>query len=399
MNQVSMLADLSSKELEYWAHVSSQEELPIAEGAVPSAMVAELDMLAEALPGGAEREAITQFLAERLLAEPELVHQLRLLVSVSDKRLYLDLSYTFSRIPHPTKANSTLCGCLPHLLTRHSTTFFVNRLKSEIPDEARASAYTIAQYFVDKGLEDILSVYASLAELKRSIVIRRLILPREYQQNEAKRRGHGAEAEFASLIQALGCEFVPEDKVTNPIGAQDPNVDLRTFTMAPRDPQTTVSFDLVILDEHENIRVCVQGLVQSSDPGQFGVDKSNQTVQIRKRVDEYNQGVPAGRQVQIWGVVDGVGYSENKEGTINKMIRNFHTFAQMKSLYKAALALHQLGLTSLKAIRFDAGFYSEAAVEQMVSRYVPEDIPVIVSEAQIEEGWTAISAGRATIFL
>lgn len=38
------------------------------------------------------------------------------------------------------------------------------------------------------------------------------------------------------------------------------------------------------------------------------------------------------------------------------MIQQFDTFVQLKSLYKAGLKLHKLGLVKIKAIRFDMSF-------------------------------------------
>jgi hypothetical protein len=234
------------------------------------------------------------------------------------------------------------------------------------PAVAELCASLVARYFVSKGLGDILDLYARLDATDRAIIVNRLILPKEYQQNEAKRRGHGAEVELAKLLTQLGCTFFPVDKATNPMGSHDPNVNKVTFAMSLRDSSTTFSFDLVILDGQGNTRVGIQGLVQSSDPGQFGVNKFNETREIRRAMDAFNITVPQDRTVQLWGIVDGVGYSENKNGTINNMLRTFHTFVQISSLYKAALALHAIGLCSIKAIKFNSDYYSPVGASPCV---------------------------------
>ncbi len=384
------IADSSTKEHEYWTHVSSQEELPKAKGIDTNPILSALQGLLDDFPRDSNSEVIVSFIARQLVSTPSLIHELRPLIGVSDKRLYLDLSYIFSRTYHPAK-NGTLCGCLPHNLTRHSTVFFENALRAE---GASASAKVIAAYLVNKGLGEMLQSYSSMSEDQRKIIVSNLITPKEAQQNEAKRRGHGAEAAFAELLEFVGCNtFVPKDKVANPMGSRDPNVNPETFVITAREAASTLSFDLVILDAQGLVSVCVQGLIQSSDPGQFGVDKSNQTVLIRRRINEFNE--RSSRNVELWGIVDGVGYSENKEGTINKMLREFHEFIQIKSLYKAALGLHRLGLCSLKAIQF----HYPPQIEAQMMRYVPKGVAVLSTDGIVKPAWRAMNAGHATIFV
>jgi len=393
--EVRELCDCGSRESEYWTHVSSQDELPIAAGASATPLLAKVDAILEATPLDSGADRLAEVVEGCLLSEPGLIHQLRLLIGLSDKRMYLDLSYAFSRTAGVGTA-PTLCGCKPHELTRHSLSFFEQMLSGGSARGQKA-AKLIARYLVEKGIGDILGVYKKLTAGQRATVIARLVLPKEAQQNEAKRRGHGAEVEFARAVQMLGCGFLPKDKITNPMGSGDPNVDPDTFTLAKREPGRTYSFDVLVADGKGNIAVCVQGLVQSSDPGQFGVDKSNQTVEIRKLIDRFNAR-SSGRSVQLWGVVDGVGYSENKEGTINKMLSAFHVFVQMRSLYKVGLALHELGLCSVKAILFDRTFYSESALQQMC-RYVPEDVEVLAVGALPNAAFQRVTLGCATLFV
>lgn len=402
-HDVRHLATCDSAQAEYWLHVSSQAELPIAGGVDPEAeepeptdVLAELNALAiEGLDEFSVDELVVHF-ADHLLAQPALLSQLRLLVAVSDKRLYLDLSYVFSRVRAEFDASRTLCGCSPHALTRHSTPFFLNMLKPNAPARQQA-AREMARYFVQRGLLDILKVYSALPPHQRLVLVQKLIAPKEAQQNEAKRRGHGAEAAVASLLRQLGCKFVPQDKDINPMGAHDPNVLREDFTIAPRDPDKTFSFDLLVLNDADEVVVCMQGLVQSSDPGQFGVNKSDETLRIRERIDQFN--AATGRSVQLWSIVDGVGYSENKEGTINKLLPLADTFVQMKSLYKVALKLHQLGLATVKAIRFDMDFYSEDTAAEMAAKYVPQGVAVLGEGAAPPADSVEITAGWARLYV
>jgi hypothetical protein len=412
---IRQFGDSSTPEKEYWLHVASQEELPIAtfqrgmakaveatEAGDPAEQIAQLsalEQLLKDLPGTADEDEITAYLSGWLLRAPELVSDLRQLVGVSDKRLYLDLSYMFSRIA--LNRTTTLCGCSPHNVVRHATDYFVNILRREKqrPDQAGLAADVIARYLAAKGLADTLITYQRLTPEDRARIVTALILPKEAQQNEAKRRGHGAEVALANLLSRIGCTFRPEEKLANPM-APDPNVDRVSFQFAGRDPETTFSFDIVVVDQNGAPRVGIQGLVQSSDPGQFGVNKSDETGIIRRAMDRYNAS-PAGglRPVELWGILDGVGYSENKSGTINKMLGQVHQFVQIKTLYKAALRLHALGLCRLQAIRFDTDFYSAATLQQTRQKYVPNDLLVIQDDQEVDPAWTEIRAGCASVFV
>jgi hypothetical protein len=400
-DRAALLATCTSVEEEYWMHVSSQEELPIAVGVERSPVTAELDKILEELPDGSDTDALAAYFRERLLVAPTLLNELRLLISLSDKRLYLDLSYRLSREIDPGDPERTLCGCEPQELTKHSTSFFVRLLKSKRSDGAVAAAVAdvVARYFIEKGLAEVCRLYRGLDAAEREVLMRTLVLPSEFRQNEAKRRGHGAEVELARLISALGCSILPADKVDNPMG-HDPNVDKTTFELAEREAGLTFSFDLIVTSPAGKVRVCIQSLIHSSDPGQFGVDKSNETVSIRDQLDVVNATLDESDHVEVWCLLDGVGYCENKNGTLNKMLPKAHTFIQLKSLYKAALRLHEIGLCSIKGIHFDPTFYSVEARESM-SRYVPDDVEVVIDPAAVPEDWKVIPPGhaKATIYV
>jgi hypothetical protein len=390
------ISDCSDIFKEYWSHVASQAELPIAGASPTGKLVTELTSLANLIVAAKSPQDAVTTLANQLYAEPNLIHDIRTLVSVSDKRLYLDLSYVFSRIVGPN--GITLCGCAPHNLAKHSVGFFVRKVSVGTDAVRREASKAIAKYFLDKGLANILRVYCSMTVQDRAVITESLIDPREAQQNQAKRRGHGAEAAVAGVVQSLHINFTPPDKATNPMGAHDPNVNLRTMAIERRSAGTTTSFDIVLTDKGGALRAFVQGLVQSSDPGQFGVNKSNETVEIRRALDEYNKTNANQPRVEVWGIVDGVGYSENKEGTVNKMLTAFHEFFQMKSLYKVGLAAHRLGLCSIKAIKFNDDFYTAAAISHM-SRYVPPGVTILSANSSAPAATTELVAGKASLFV
>lgn len=398
LTETRELADCSNPQQEYWTHVSSQAELPLADAAWRERTLGVLD---EFLATARETRAGAglpwrESIAEALMENPESLHEFRLVAAISDKRLYLDLSYIFSRQSDPVDPSRTLCGCPPSSLTRHPTRFFIAALGPRSPAERRAKAAdSIAGYLDERGLGKILDLYAAMSDSSRLAVLEHWLMPKEVQQNEAKRRGHGAEAAIARLLTDIGCKIVPADKAINPLGEYDPNISLETFQIVPRSAGHTFSTDIVIPREDGSVHVCVMGLVQSSDPGQFGVNKSDEIVTLRRLIDAWNSSSGA-NPLELWGLVDGVGYSENKAGTVDKMLRSFHYFVQVKSAYKAALRAHALGLATIAGITFDMDFYSTRTREQMRERYVPKDVPVI-EHVGLEDA-RPIAAGHATIW-
>ena len=394
---------IGSMSEEFWFHVSQQHELPLAANQTADQEIGTLNALADAIKTKSVDELTLQ-LAGDIIADPRLVELLRTLISVSDKRLYLDLSYQFSRLPHPKRLGETLCGCPPQALPRHSTAFFLNLIKKsqhrveEVRAAAHASAEAVAKYFLDKGLAAMLQFYSGLNASDRDLLVRHLIMPGEIQQAEAKLRGHGIEQSLAVLLKAIGCRMVPEGKSENPMGSHDPNIDPTTMLINERDPETTFSTDLVLLGADGLPTAFVVGLIHTSDPGQFGVDKSSTVVAIRRQVDAFNASQKQ-RSVELWGLVDGVGYSENKAGTIEKMIPALHCMIQNHSLYKAALRAHVLGLTKIRAIALDPEFYSTQARAHMLQEYVPQDVSVVDWNSAASDDEALVEAGRARLFV
>ena len=94
--------------------------------------------------------------------------------------------------------------------------------------------------------------------------------------------------------------------------------------------------------------------------------------------------------------MDGVGFSENKKDTIDKMLTEFDCFIQLKTLYKAGLQLHKLGLVKLKGIRFDSDFYTTEEANAMFSKYGSIDIQLVTRPIANS---TEIKAGKAWLYL
>ena len=150
--------------------------------------------------------------------------------------------------------------------------------------------------------------------------------------------------------------------------------------------------------KERQVRIAIQSLIHTSDPGQYGVNKSNDTVAIKDQVHATNRRLRPEAPLELWGLLDGVGFSENKEETLNKMLRAFDYFLQLNTLYKGPLRLHSLGLCRVVAIRF-ADNYSESDIEAMRNKYVPRDVRVVGTSDAAPPNTTPVPAGMATLFV
>jgi len=379
---------------EFWFHVSNQDEIPIF-GEVDNKLL-DIELLlqiVENLPI-LNLDNQIQFIGNQIKNNPETIDILRTFVAVSDKRMYLELSYIFAKTKYQNTDNLNVFGKTLYELDKHPLSFFKNLLKSKDLVLAEKSAEIISKYLIDKQLIEILLVLKKLTKAEINTIVEKLILPKEIQQAEAKRRGHGAEHNLAGLLFELDISFIPKEKHLNPMSSSDPNVDVETFEITQKKKGNTWSFDLIIENHIQTPLVFLQGLIHTSDPGQYGVNKSDETVQIKSDLDKHNQ--KNNTQKELWGLVDGVGFSENKKDTIDKMLTKFDCFVQLKSLFKAGLRLHKLNLVEIKGIRFDSNFYTPHEINEMFSKYGSEDIKLVTTKiANTKE----IQAGKAWLYI
>ena len=381
---------------EFWYNVSQQDELPLAGEIELTINLQKIASAFQSLSQQVNETSAVGHLANLLKENPQLFSDLRQFLGVSDKRCYLELSYIASRIPHPTD-KSSLCGCMPWTLSRHPMKFFLTLLagkKGKLVQERAAEM--LAKYLLQQGLWEAAKGFAKANDELLQIIYTRLIVPKEYQQKAAKRRGHGCEAAIAKVLEECGASLVPHDRASNPMGANDPHLDLDSMEEANREAGRTHAFDLLI-KSNGRVRVALQSLIHTSDPGQYGVDKSNETVQIHRSFVDWNNKNPQ-VPVELWGLVDGVGFSENKTDTINKLISNFDYFVQLKTLYKAPLRLHELGELNLRGITF-ASVYDQQDIEVLSEKYVPSTMQVISESEAKDAGWRPVAAGLATIYV
>ena len=255
----------------------------------------------------------------------------------------------------------------------------------------------VAEYLIKQGLYEASKGFSHASAQLLELIYTRLIIPKEYQQKAAKRRGHGCEAALALVLQQCGANVLPPNKAANPMGASDPHLDLLNMSVTDRVAGSTHAFDMLVM-QSKRVRIAIQSLIHTSDPGQYGVDKSNETVVIADNIGKWSKTNGAVHPIEFWGLVDGVGFSENKTDTINKLLRHFQYFLQLKTLYKAPLKLHSMGLAKIHAISFSS-YYDDEDIESISHMYVPKGVSVIDSKHTPQAKWTSFKAGEATIYI
>jgi len=381
----------NSPQTEFWFHVASQQELPIA-GDVPKFI--EEDALKGIIDFFVEEGEITkERLQDLIKINVENIDILRAIVGVSDKRMYLELSLIF----HKAKFNATdtinILGGNFYNVNRHPLSFFKRKISDKNPALAVKSLSIITDYLDNKGVLAVLNSLKKIGTADSYELIDILINTKEAQQKLTKRRGHGMEQVFAQNLHELGVSFFPNDRHINPM-SKDPNVNRETLLIQAKVKNRTWAFDIIILRDEEP-HVFTQSLIHTSDPGQFGVNKSDETVTIKKTITAYNDANKT--EKELWGLVDGVGFTENKTNTLDKMLSEFDCFVQLKTLYKIALQLHKIDLVKIIAIKFDSSFYTEEEARAMFDKYGSDNIEFYFGDATPKG--RAIKAGKAWVYL
>lgn len=374
---------------EFWYHVASQDEIPIY-GNINKSI--DLKIFYDYLKNIKENNFF-EYTKKFLLNDSNLLDKLRTFAGISDKRLYLDLSYLFAK--KKFKNNKNIFNKTMYVLDRHPLQYFKNILKNSNKEISNFASEIITNYLISKNIKDIINPLSKMNMEEIVTIYKNLILPKEIQQKEAKLRGHGAEQKMAEVIHNIGCDFLPNNKNIDPMSQQDPNVDKKTFKISDKAMGKTWSFDLIL--KYNNVPFgYVQSLIHTSDPGQYGVNKSNETVQIKNDINKFNKSNK--NKIYLLGLVDGVGFSENKKDTINKMIKEFDCFFQIKTLYKIGLFLHKLKIIKLKGIIFD-NQYSDIEKNIMFKKYGSKDLEILNDNDKINKKVKVINAGLAKLLI
>lgn len=260
-------------------------------------------------------------------------------------------------------------------------------------------ADVVSQYFCDRGLADSLEAFSSLSNVQLTSIFNNLIINRETLHRDAKLRGHGVEQAFAKIFKECGVTIYPVNKADAPMAEHDPNVDLSTMEIITRNAKddNCHSFDLIIKSADDSIHILIQSLIHTSDPGQYGVNKSDETISIYRRISAYNNNLISNEKVYLLGSVDGVGFSENPNGTIVKMLDAFDDFFQMHTLFKIPIFLQKIGMiNNVKGIAFDSEYFNDNAIQHFVDTYLTP-AGIINMTNQDFSDFRSIKAGKATV--
>lgn len=185
---------------EFWYCVAPQEDLPLYKGQeICSDSCARLIEVVEKYKEQIGNAAPGVIINNIILDNPSVISDIRVLVGVSDKRMYLDLTY-LANIYRSADNARFVPESREHLL-KHDTKYFI-RLLTSSPMKKELAA-EIAKYFVKKGLVNILNAFASLTKEQIIPIFDNLIAPKEIQQMQAKYRGHGAEQAFAQVVEVV----------------------------------------------------------------------------------------------------------------------------------------------------------------------------------------------------
>ena len=235
---------------EFWYHVADQKEIPIYGNVDRTIDIDKLQSIVSDLPD--DNEERRDYLKGVVFSDPDTLDFLRTFVGVSDKRMYLELSYIFGKTRCEKDSSKNILDYSIYDLKKHDVPYF-KRLISKGGESAKIAVGIIVDYLINKGVVTILQTIKSVSRDQLQVVVDSLISPKEVQQEETKRRGHGAEQQFAIILHQLGVAYIPADKHVNPMGTQDPNVDRYTFQIADRVEGRTWSFDVIIKDANGNV--------------------------------------------------------------------------------------------------------------------------------------------------
>lgn len=383
---------------EFWYCVAPQDDIPLPDNTKKEQEDTHKELISILDDYKAEKEinptlSTQEVVKNIILAKPKSISSFRKLIDISDKRLYLDLTYIINFY----KGEGRLIETERKSLVKHSTAFFVNYLRRN-PNNVTLAGL-VSDYFCKKGLADSLEAFCTLTPKQLSSIFCNLIINHETLHRDAKLRGHGVEQAFAKVFKECGVTIFPANKADDPMAEHDPNVDLSTMKIVDKkaNNQNCHSFDLVIKSADGKIRVLVQSLVHTSDPGQYGVNKSDETIEIKKEIKKYNSSHKPEEQVYLLGSVDGVGFSENPANTIAKMLNAFDDFFQMHTLFKIPLFLQKIGMIDhVEGIVFDKNYFEDDVIKHFVDTYLTKASVKNLTGKNVDARKT-IKAGKATV--
>lgn len=100
----------------------------------------------------------------------------------------------------------------------------------------------------------------------------------------------------------------------------------------------------------------------------------------------------------LLGSVDGVGFIENPNGTIIKMLNYFDEFVQINTTFKIGIFLYSIGLMpDLKGVYLDDTFFDEELLSYFAS--IIQNVGLKVVDKSDIDNYTCFSAGKVFLCL
>lgn len=168
---------------EYWFHVSNQNEIPIfghAEKSIDSKLLYDI---AQQIPGN---EDDIETLKRIISSNVDAIDTLRTIVGITDKRMYLELSYIFNKHRKNENGDANILDESVYLLRKHSVSYF-KRLISVQDAKGKEVLNIVAKYLEERGVLSILHVLNKMEQEEVSSLVDYLLLPKEIQQEETKK--------------------------------------------------------------------------------------------------------------------------------------------------------------------------------------------------------------------
>ena len=169
----------SDSRKEYWFHVSNQNEIPIfgdIHKKIDSKAIYELSRrFLDNKHSGLE------ILKKIIFENTENIDTLRTLMGISDKRMYLELSYIFNkqRIDQNDLLGTNILGESVYSLQKHSISFFKTKIRRSDFTTSRAILETISNYLESKGILQMLNTLKTMSQSEISTLVDKLLLPKE----------------------------------------------------------------------------------------------------------------------------------------------------------------------------------------------------------------------------
>lgn len=143
---------------EFWYCVAPQEDLPLYKGQEINSeactrLIALVENYKKMTANGSDHTPET-ILYQIILDNPSIISDMRVLVGISDKRLYLDLTYITNFYEQD---GIRLVPEDRQHLTKHDTKYFIRLLT--VSDTKNLLAQEITRYFISHGLIEILNTF------------------------------------------------------------------------------------------------------------------------------------------------------------------------------------------------------------------------------------------------